>query len=103
MRLREYGNFLRVNLSEAIILADTTMELYSPKGDVMVIGIADGLSIGQVDIEIDSTSTFNSGEYLEYEIPEGKFTVPGGWYLKVIIKDTESLRSSGALAFSIIG
>lgn len=91
MNKTEYGNYIRVNVSEDISSAVNVLTLTSPKAcyKVLTITEADGLAVGVVNVLVD-TVTFQAGEYVEYKIKDGDIDTAGEW--------TARLASTNAIA-----
>lgn len=103
MQVREYGNFLRINLSEVLTGNTVTMELYRPNSDTpIVITTSNGLVIGSLDIEVNG-KTYKAFEYLQYQIAEGVIDVKGVWSAVATVADSggTTFRITKKLKFTV--
>lgn len=85
MNVNEYGNRIRINLSEDISSNTNSIKLISPTPyrTSKTITEADGLTVGDVNVEVGE-ETYLAGEYLEYEFQDGDIFIAGEWEVKVI-------------------
>lgn len=91
MQVREYGNYFRINLNEDITTTENTIELYKPKSLVpTVITTAQGLTVGNVDI-IVGTTTYKTGEYLQYKVEKDVISEAGVWNAIATVKDAVNI------------
>jgi hypothetical protein len=105
MQVREYGNFLRINLSEVLTGSIVTMELYAPNSSTpIVITTSGGLSIGALDLEVKG-KTYAAFEYLQYQIQQGVINVKGLWSVAATVADSGGniLRITKKLKFAVTG
>ena len=103
MQVREYGNWLRINLSEVLTGTINTIELYRPNSSTpIVITTAEGLSVGILDIVVKG-KTFLAHEYLQYQIQEGVIDVEGIWSAAATVANAGGtvLRISKKLTFGV--
>jgi hypothetical protein len=103
MQVREYGNFLRINLSEVLTGSTVTLELYRPNSSTpIVITTSNGLLIGSLDIEVKG-KTYTAFEYIQYQIAEGVIDVEGIWSAVVTVADSggTTFRITKKLKFTV--
>jgi hypothetical protein len=103
MQVREYGNFLRVDLNEVLTGSTVTLELYRPDEDVpTVITTSNGLTIGSLDIEVKG-KTYTAFEYLQYQIEEGVIDVVGVWSVVATVASASGdvFRATKKLKFTV--
>jgi len=87
MNVDEYGNYIRVNLSEDLEPYLVFMILKSPTPYVkeVVLSEQEGVTVGLSDIIIGD-QTFLSGQYIEYQVKEGDIFLSGEWILRVKVE-----------------
>lgn len=80
MNADEYGNILRLNVSEDISNRTNTLFLTSPAPvyKMLIITAANGLSVGTQDIQTPEGDFF-ANQYVEYTIKEGDIFISGVW------------------------
>jgi len=87
MNVGEYGNYIRVNLSEDLQSYLVFMILRSPTPYVkeVILSEQEGVTVGLSDIIIGD-QTFLSGQYIEYRVKEGDIFLSGEWALRVKVE-----------------
>ncbi len=103
MQVREYGNFLRINLSEVLTGSTVTLELYRPNSSTpIVITTSNGVGIGSLDIE-DKGKTYTAFEDIQYKIADGVIDVEGIWSAVATVADSggTTFRITKKLKFTV--
>lgn len=81
MNVNEYGNYLRFNVGEDISTNTNVLKLVSPSPVVktMLIGSAEGLELGTVDIDIGDGVIFLANQYVQYKIKKDDIFLAETW------------------------
>lgn len=91
MNVNEYGNMIRINVGENILLNNNTLMLTSPVPVVKtkIITQVDGLAVGVIDITIGS-EVYKANEYVEYIIQPGDIFIHGTWVARLHSHNTST-------------
>lgn len=88
----EFGNTIRVNVSEDISTATVSMEFNPPNAVNFTKTEADGVTAPAGDTIIDDDTTFNGNEYGAYDFEEGVLNIQGAWKVRLIAEFTSPAK-----------
>lgn len=85
MNVNEYGNKIRLNVSEDISNNINQLILYSPSPTYSknIITSESGLNVPDQPVDVGG-ETYNANEYAEYTLKDGDITLAGEWRVRLI-------------------